>query len=89
VERPTRPQIVNVGSGHGHSINDVIATIEEVAGERLLVERRAQRTFDISEIVLDVSRLRALTPFEPTPLEEGVRRMLESPVAFEFRTAAP
>jgi UDP-glucose 4-epimerase len=75
---PPGPMVVNVGSGLGHSLNDLIGIVEDVSGRRMAVERRPPREFDVSEIVLDISRLRALVDFKPTPLEEGVRRMIES-----------
>jgi UDP-glucose 4-epimerase len=76
VERPRLPVILNVGSGHGHSLNEVIATIEEVSEERLTVEHRPARDFDVSEIVLDISRLRSLVDYEAAPLNEGIGRVL-------------
>jgi UDP-glucose 4-epimerase len=79
IERPSRPLVVNVGSGRGYSLAEVIASIERVSGERLLVERYPARNFDITEIVLDIARLRALIDFEPTPLNEGIRRVLTEP----------
>jgi UDP-glucose 4-epimerase len=88
-ERPRHPVILNVGSGRGHSLNELIATIEEVSEGRLAVEHCPSRDFDVSEIVLDISRLRALIEYEPTPLNEGIGRVLAQGIgpAAEPRTA--
>jgi UDP-glucose 4-epimerase len=75
---PPEPQILNVGAGRGHTLNELIALIEQISGRRLDVERKPARSFDVSAIVLDISRLRALVGFEPTPLETGVSRILEA-----------
>jgi UDP-glucose 4-epimerase len=79
VGRSPEPMILNVGAGRGHSLNDVIALIEAAAGRTLEVDRRPSRGFDVSEIVLDIARLRALVDFEPTSFETGIARVL-SPV---------
>ncbi|MDA8130460.1 MAG: NAD-dependent epimerase/dehydratase family protein [Elusimicrobia bacterium] len=69
-------EIVNVGSGRGHSVNEVLRMLRKVAGE-LRVERRPGRKFDVPRVVLNVSRLKALTGFVPTPLEAGIRKTFE------------
>ena len=83
--------IVNVGSGHGHSLVELIALLERLTQRSFVVDRRPARGFDVSEIVLDIARLRELTGYEPTPLEEGLRRVLlagsESQQVREQRTA--
>jgi UDP-glucose 4-epimerase len=91
IERPSRPEIVNVGSGHGYSVNEIVAAVERAAGRQLALDRRPARDFDVSEIVLDITRLRALSAFEPTSLDEGVRRTLDAQLrqtAAEPHTAA-
>jgi UDP-glucose 4-epimerase len=73
---PTHDQIVNVGSGRGHSLNDLIDLLERVSGRRFSIRRESARSFDVSEIVLDVSRLRSLVRIDATSFEEGVGRVL-------------
>jgi UDP-glucose 4-epimerase len=85
MERPTHPVIVNVGAGRGHSVSEIIATLEHAAGRELAIDYRPERDFDISEIVLDITRLRALTTFEPRPLAEGISSAL---AAAETQAAA-
>lgn len=52
--------VFNVGSGQGHSINEVLNCVKEVAGRPLQVEYKAARGFDVSRVVLDVSRTKAM-----------------------------
>jgi UDP-glucose 4-epimerase len=66
------PQVLNVGSGEGISLRDLLARIGRVTGIEPEVELRADRGFDVREIVLDVRALRALVPGPATPLEEGL-----------------
>ena len=75
------PQLANVGSGVGTSLSAVVELVEAVTGRVVRVERRPGRAFDIGEIVLDVSRLRQLVPFDPLTLEAGIRRTWEAILA--------
>lgn len=68
--------VFNVGSGIGHSLNAVRASIENVAGRTLAVESLPSRPFDVREIVLDITAAR--TRFGWTPevdMVQGVERM--------------
>lgn len=64
--------VLNVGSGEGISLRDLLARIARVTGVEPKVEQRPDRGFDVREIVLDVSALRALVPGPATPLAEGL-----------------
>jgi UDP-glucose 4-epimerase len=76
VGRNPEPLILNVAGGRGHSLNEVITLIEAAGKRSLALERLPARPFDVSEIVLDVSRLRALVDFEPTSFEAGIAKVL-------------
>ena len=78
VSRPAEPSVVNVGSGIGHSLTEVVDLINEISGGRLAVRRLPPREFDVPAIVLDIARLKTLIPFDPLPLAAGVRRILET-----------
>ena len=54
------PPVVNVGTGDGVSLLDLVALIRRVTGRDAVVEHRPDRGFDVRENVLDNSRLRAL-----------------------------
>jgi UDP-glucose 4-epimerase len=65
---------VNVGSGVGHSLLQVIAAIEDVTGKKLRVEFKPGRAVDVRAAVLDIRALRAYLPFAPLDLREGLLR---------------
>jgi UDP-glucose 4-epimerase len=48
--------IFNAGSGQGHSINDVIRLISEIAGHDIKVKYSKSRSFDVQEIILNIER---------------------------------
>ena len=78
LELPAEPRLLNMGSGEGASLSRLVELVEELTGKQAPIDRRPDRPFDVKEIVLDVSRLRSLLDFEPTPLEEGTRRTYEA-----------
>jgi UDP-glucose 4-epimerase len=84
-ERAANPTVVNVGSGAGHSLTQLIELIGKISGDKPIVERRPSRVFDIPEIVLDVSRLKKVIPFDPMSLEHGIRRVLGQAVSDDAR----
>jgi UDP-glucose 4-epimerase len=86
--RPIEPTVVNVGLGEGYSLGHVVELIDQISGGRLTIERRPARDFDVPEIVLDVSRLKSLVPYEPIALDEGVRRLLSTTGPDELATTA-
>jgi UDP-glucose 4-epimerase len=74
LDRDDGEAVLNVGSGEGTSLTELLALIQRQVGKEPLLERHPERPFDVHGIVLDTSRLRRLIKFEPAPLKEGVAR---------------
>lgn len=68
------PSVVNVGSGQGTSLLELLRLAEAEVGRPAKVVEHSERDFEIHQIVLDTTRLRGLIEFEPTPLEAGIAR---------------
>jgi UDP-glucose 4-epimerase len=68
------PPIINLGSGEGTSLAEVLSLAEKEAGRSANVVRHPARSFEVHRIVLDTTRLRGLIEFEPTPLKAGIAR---------------
>lgn len=71
-------QVINIGTGTGTSIRQLVGLIEKVSG------RKAQTIFNpsisggVSSLVADTSRARRLLDFKPqVTLEEGLVRLIE------------
>jgi UDP-glucose 4-epimerase len=58
-------KVFNIGSGHGHSLNDIIGAIENIIKIPLKVKRLQERLFDVSVNVLDISRAKSHLGWEP------------------------
>jgi UDP-glucose 4-epimerase len=80
----TRAKVLNVGSGRGHSLNELLRTMTETLGEEPEVQYLPARALDVPENVLDVGRARAELGWSPNVgLAEGIARVWEGIVAPE------
>lgn len=69
-------KVFNIGSGQGHSVNDVIHVIERVIGWPLKVKYMGGRPFDVPISVLDITRAKNYLNWAPRiSLFEGIARM--------------
>lgn len=69
-------KIFNIGSGQGHTLNEVIHIIQNVTGRLLPVKYTSGRSFDVPINVLDISRAKVDLNWAPTvSLSEGIARM--------------
>lgn len=65
---------VNVGSGRGYAVNEVLELIRKVSGQPLAVECLAVRSFDVPANYLDIDLANRLYGWKPrVGLEEGLR----------------
>ena len=76
IDMPLDSDTYNLGSGAGHSINQVLRIIEAECGTHLHKVYRPARKMDVREVVLDMSKLEVRLSWRPQiKLEEGVRRV--------------
>lgn len=69
-------KVFNIGSGQGHSVNDVIHVMERVMGWPLKVKYTRGRSFDVPISVLDITRAKNYLNWVPAiSLFEGIARM--------------
>lgn len=68
---------INIGSGVGHSLRQVIAQLEAALGHRFEVQQAPPRIFDVAASVLDVTRAQDRLGWTPTiSLDLGIERLL-------------
>lgn len=68
------PPLVNVGSGEGTSLLELLRLVEEQIGRPAQIARHPERGFDVHQIVLDTALLHQTVDLEITPLSEGIDR---------------
>lgn len=74
LDRGEEPSVVNVGSGAGTSLLELLRLVEAQVGRGAEIRSHPERGFDVHRIVLDTGRLNALLDFRPTPLDAGIAR---------------
>jgi UDP-glucose 4-epimerase len=68
-------QVINLGSGHGISLNELLWLIADIVGKQPTVEYLPARALDVPTIVLDISRAREELGWRPkTELAKGMTR---------------
>jgi UDP-glucose 4-epimerase len=71
------PTVVNVGSGEGTSLAEILELTEAEVGRPAEVIEHAAREFEVHRIVLDISRLEELVTVDSMPLGDGIARTWE------------
>jgi len=78
--------VFNVSTGVGHSVLEVVETVERHTGCRSTVRHLAARGFDVPANVLTSARLAAETGWTPhTSLDDGIERTVASVRAWSAR----
>lgn len=57
---------VNVGSGVGYTLNQIVSAVRDVTGAQLPVKYAPARKYDVAEIVLDITRAQSEFGWHPT-----------------------
>jgi UDP-glucose 4-epimerase len=66
--------IFNIGSGVGHSVNEVLKMVEEVTQSKLDVKYSKRRDFDVKKIVLDISNAKKVLNWAPKiAIKDGIK----------------
>lgn len=71
-------RIFNLGSGKGHSLNEIVGSIRAVTGVNFQVNYKPGRSFDVPKIWLDITRANKQLGWEPSiSLDDGILRTWE------------
>jgi len=76
--RTDTPPVVNVGTGSGTSVRELLSVVEAVTDRRVRTEPLGSRGGDVRSVVLDVTLLRSLMDFRPLGLADGIARTWEA-----------
>ncbi len=79
IDRPAVGGPVNIGSGIGRSILDVVAALERVTGRGIAVQFADERATDARSNILDPAKARELFGWAPkTDFIDGLRMTVEA-----------
>ncbi len=74
----TDHRVFNIGSGVGHSVNDLVRIMGSTVDRPISVEYGPRGKFDVTRITLDITRAKKELGWEPTTsLDAGLRRTWE------------
>ncbi|MEZ4705951.1 MAG: NAD-dependent epimerase/dehydratase family protein [Caldilineaceae bacterium] len=83
-------QIINVGSGQGATINELIGVIEQVTGRSANVLHNTERPSGLSRLVADLEKAGRLLDYAPqTELFTGLQRLMEEDPIFQHLRPNP
>lgn len=69
---------LNIGSGLGYSVNQIVEILRRVVDEDVFVEYVEARKVDVSSVILDISKIRRLINFQPQDIEQGIIKYYKS-----------
>ena len=68
---------INIGSGMGYSINDIMGLLKTVSGINFKSKTMEARHSDVSNMILNNDKLKSLIDFKITPIIEGMKVFYE------------
>lgn len=77
IDNDVTNETINIGSGRGYSVNDVLAFLKIISKIDFKILYENARPMDVSNMVLDIAKMRRLTNVEPTPMLEGLSKFYE------------
>lgn len=64
---------VNIGCGVGYSVNEILATLKSVSGKDFRINYIEARHADVSNMILNIDRLKSMIDFKTTPILDGMK----------------
>lgn len=74
LENDVKNTIINIGSGEGYSVNDILDKLKKIVDEPINIEYKAARSTDVSTMILSTDRLSSYVDFKLIKLEDGIRK---------------
>ena len=69
-------KIINIGSGKGTSLNQIIKYLGQILNINIEVAYKDKRNIDVDKIILDTTMMRSLINVTPISLEEGIKKYI-------------
>ena len=65
-------ETINLGSGRGFSVNDVLAFLKIISKADFKIEYKNARPVDVSNMVLDIEKMKQFVDVTLTPMLDGI-----------------
>lgn len=77
IDRDISNEVVNIGSGRGYSVNDVLAFLKIISKVDFKIEYKDARPMDVSNMVLDTTKMMELVNIKLTPMLNGISKFYQ------------
>lgn len=72
IQKDVHNETVNIGSGRGYSVNDVIAFLKIISKSDFKIEYKNARPMDVSNMVLDITKMSSYVDIDLTSMLDGI-----------------
>lgn len=72
IDKDVYNETVNLGSGRGYSVNDILAFLKIITKKDFKIVYENARPMDVSNMVLDTEKMQRLAQVELTPMLDGI-----------------
>ena len=72
IDKDVNNETVNLGSGRGYSVNDILAFLKIITKKDFKIVYENARPMDVSNMVLDTEKMQRLAQVELTPMLDGI-----------------
>ncbi len=69
-------KIINLGSGEGNSLNQIIKYLETTLGKKIEVNYKNSRKIDVNRMVLDIGKIKSSFDYKPKSIQQGIKDFL-------------
>jgi UDP-glucose 4-epimerase len=69
-------KIINLGSGEGNSLNQIIKYLEATLGKKIEVNYKNSRKIDVNRMVLDIGKIKSYFDYKPKSIQKGIKDFL-------------
>lgn len=77
ISKGIRNEIINVGSGIGISINQIIDTLKKIINYQNSIEYTEMLLSDVPKIILETKKLKGMIQYQLFNIEEGIQKTVE------------
>lgn len=80
MEKGVSNETVNIGCGRGYSVNDVLAFLKIISKTDFQIIYENARPMDVSNMVLDIEKMKQLTNVKLTPMLDGISKFYQESI---------
>lgn len=78
ISKGIRNEIINIGSGIGVSINQIIDTLKKIINYKNSIEYTEAPLSDVPKIILETKKMEGMIQYQLCSIEEGIQKTVES-----------